>query len=74
MKIPLKEILEYYCREGESYTEPYGVLCDKYGEKVVDAKIDKCDRKGYIEYGVSQRSGWLSKKGEAKLSKIKDKI
>jgi len=34
-----------------------------YPEKVAWSIIDRLERKGYIEYGVSSRSGWLTSSG-----------
>jgi hypothetical protein len=32
-------------------------------EKVVYRAMERADRRGYIDYGVSLRSGWLTDKG-----------
>jgi len=34
-----------------------------YPPKVAASIIDRMERKGWIEYGVSPRSGWLTEKG-----------
>ena len=70
MKIPLKEILEYFHRR--NFPVGYNTLCLKHGEKKTDAKIDKACRKDYVEYGVSQRTGWLTQKGLDKLRELKE--
>jgi len=47
----------------------WNVLADQwlidrgYHPKVAASIIDRLDRKGYIEYGVSARSGWLTDEG-----------
>jgi hypothetical protein len=41
-----------------------------YPDKVADSIIDRLARKGWIEYGVSARSGWLTDEGIAVLGGI----
>lgn len=41
----------------------YEKLCEKYPEKVVIAKYQIADKKGYIEWGVALRRAWLEPKG-----------
>lgn len=48
----------------------WDALCGKWGEKAVGAKLGELDRRGYIEYGVSVRMGWLTEKGLAKLAEV----
>ncbi|KKL53696.1 hypothetical protein LCGC14_2272900, partial [marine sediment metagenome] len=67
-KIPLREILKYF--ESRGFPNKYVVMYCKYGKKKVDAKIDKMARKGYIEYGITARSGWLTEKGKQKLEDL----
>lgn len=38
-----------------------------YPWKVVRAKADKATRKGYMEYGLTYRYGWITEKGREKL-------
>jgi len=38
-----------------------------YPPKVAASIIDRLDRRGYIEYGVSARSGWLTPEGKVAL-------
>ena len=42
-----------------------------FHENVVSAKYDKFDRKGYMDYGVSLRTGWLTEKGKARLEELR---
>ncbi len=50
----------------------YTNLCNIYKEKVILRKLDKlCDR-GYLEFGVSLRTGWLTEKGAALLQAALD--
>lgn len=50
---------------------PYKVWVARgFPEKVVYAKYDKMMRKGYLEYGVSLRTAWLSEKGEDRLAEL----
>ena len=46
-----------------------GYLRDLTGEhpKVCMAAMERAERRGLIEYGVSLRSGWLTDKGRALL-------
>lgn len=39
--------------------------------KVVYAKMDKLDRRGYIEFGLNIRWGWLTDKGKARLAELR---
>ena len=45
------------------WTHEWNVLCAKFNERAVEAKLLELVRRGYIEYGVSPRSGWLTEKG-----------
>ena len=36
-------------------------------EKVIYAAMDREDKQGYLKWGVSLRTAWLSEKGEEKL-------
>jgi hypothetical protein len=52
----------------EQYLElwPYDLLMDWTGEcyKVCYRAMERAHDRGYIEYGVSLRSGWLSETGK----------
>ncbi|OGU55452.1 MAG: hypothetical protein A2V66_16810 [Ignavibacteria bacterium RBG_13_36_8] len=52
------------------YKFPYETLAEKTGEceKVCYAAIERAESRGYIEYGVSLRTGWLTDKGKKLLS------
>lgn len=41
----------------------YREACDKWSQKAVDAKFQQLVDKGYLECGVSARTGWLTEKG-----------
>ena len=61
----------YIChtRDGEQWRRAYEIICAKYSEKAVIAKMEELTSRGYMEYGVSVRTGWLTDKGrEALLS------
>lgn len=45
----------------------WNALCAKWGEKAVWAKLDELERRGYLEGGVSLRTGQLTEKGIEKL-------
>ncbi len=49
------------------YNALYQTACDKYSEKAVLVKFEQLATDGYIEYGVTARSGWLTEKGKAIL-------
>ena len=48
---------------------PYQFLAERTGqpEKVCYRAMERADRHGLIEYGVSLRTGWLTEKGLALL-------
>lgn len=48
---------------------PYEILKEWTGqpEKVCERAMERAERRGLIEYGVSLRSGWLTEKGKALL-------
>ena len=73
MSIGLLELLELVDAHDWDKDKPfaYEVLIQKYPEKKVYAKIDKLVRKGYLEFGVSARTGWLTAKGKAKLHELR---
>lgn len=62
-------------RIAEAYDQPetiwniaYVTACQLYTEKVVLTKMEKLADRGYIEYGVSARTGWLTDKGRSALN------
>ncbi len=46
----------------------YDVACGKYSEKAVNKKMQELADRGYIECGVSARTGWLTQKGKNALA------
>jgi hypothetical protein len=52
----------------DQWNERYHRACEKFGEKVVNKKMDDLCRRGYIECGVSSVTGWLTEKGRAALN------
>lgn len=50
--------------------DAYRDACAVWSEKAVCAKFDELARRGYIEYGVSARTGWLTDKGKEALRGI----
>ncbi len=50
---------------------PYEILQEWTGEpeKVCYRAMERAEERGYIEYGTSIRSGWLTEKGEELLTK-----
>lgn len=49
------------------WAERYDVLVDKWGEKRVMRQFESLADRGYIDYGVSARMGWLTDKGKQKV-------
>ena len=50
-----------------AWDDRYDLACRQYSEKAVIRKMEElCDR-GYIECGVSVRTGWLTDKGAQAL-------
>lgn len=49
---------------------PYETLSTQTGEpeKVCFRAMERAERRGLIDYGVSLRTGWLTEKGEALLT------
>jgi len=48
---------------------PYEALAAETGqpEKVCFRAMERADRRGFLEYGVSLRTAWLTEKGKALL-------
>lgn len=55
-------------RELNKWEPLYVAMCSKYSEKIVTRKMLELSRRGYIEYGVSVRTGWLTDKGKLALA------
>ena len=74
MKIKLLKILELIHAHDMDRTRSFAfdILYEQYPPKQVDAKFEKIYRKGYIECGVSVRTGWLTGKGLAKLYELRE--
>ena len=72
--IGLYEILSLIDEYEMDRTRPcaYQILYGRYPPKQVDAKFEKIYRKGYIECGVSVRTGWLTGKGMEKLYELRE--
>lgn len=51
-----------------SYQARWEALCDKWGGKQVISKMYDLAAKGYLDYGVSVRTAWLTEKGRLKLA------
>lgn len=49
------------------WAEAYEALCARWSEKAVDRKLTQLSAEGYIDYGVSPRTGWLEAKGSEAL-------
>jgi hypothetical protein len=65
------QVLRAYRDQSRFVPFPTTTLIDEgYPEKVVYAAIEREERRGFIDYGVSLRAGWLTPKGEAELARI----
>lgn len=62
--------------KGIRFPWPYEILSRKLGqpEKVCYRAMERANNRGYIEYGVSLRSGWLSDLGEKLLRDYEETI
>lgn len=60
-------------RRGMDMPYPYEILSIATGqaEKVCYRAMERTHRRGYTEYGVSLRTGWLTEKGKAFLQEAK---
>lgn len=67
-----KQVCKAYSESKKCNKFPYELLTEWTGqpEKVCISAMERAYDRGYIEYGVSLRSGWLSEKG---LALLKDK-
>ena len=66
--IPTKEVLEYQNKWqkncAKSIDMPYCYEALPYPDKVIFRKMEKLFDQGYLEYGVSLRTAWLTEKGK----------
>lgn len=46
---------------------PDKALSKKYSQEAINAKMEELDHRGLLDYGVSLRTAWLTKQGEALL-------
>ena len=49
---------------------PDVALAGKYPEKLILRKMEVLDDRGFLEYGVSLRTAWLTDAGKAYLAKL----
>lgn len=45
----------------------YSEACATFSQRAVECKFAELAERGYLEYGVSVRNGWLTEKGHAAL-------
>jgi len=43
-------------------------------EKVIYAAMEREDERGYLEWGVSLRTAWLTEKGQLKLKELQEAL
>ena len=67
-KMVCEAVAEY---QSDPYNKPfpYEIIAQKTGcvEKVAYCAMERADDRGYIDYGVSLRTGWLTEKGKELL-------
>lgn len=71
--IPTKEVLtqqqKWWYDKDLPFT--YEALGDKYGsQKLIYRKMEKLADEGYLEYGVSLRTAWLTEKAKELLKNL----
>ena len=70
-KVSDKEVCLAYKNSCEMNHEkwPYEILAEKFGlpEKVCYRACQRAETRGYIDCGISLRSGWLTESGEKLL-------
>ena len=59
----MRDGLEAYAIRGDTFADDWLVVVKGYEPKVAASIIDRLARRGYIEYGVSARTGWLTPEG-----------
>ena len=52
---------------------PDKALSKKYSQEAINAKMEELDHRGLLDYGVSLRTAWLTKQGEALLDSLRTK-
>ena len=57
----------YFTRDTSVFVDDYLIETTKEPRKVVEAEMAKAHRKGFVAYGVSLRSGWLTDKGRKEI-------
>lgn len=55
---------------GDARWVVYNTLCETYGEKPVQRKLEELARRDYMDYNTTHRTGYLSPKGHAVLDAI----
>lgn len=70
--LKLAELREIY--DWKAWTKAYNSLCTKYSEKAVIKKMEQLANKGYINYGITARTGWLTDKGREVLREVNNEF
>lgn len=68
------KLADLHGRWDHEWDEHYAEICKRYSEKAVTVKLTELANRGYIEYGVSARTGWLTDKGREALAECERKI
>lgn len=67
----IEDLRDMFTAEREPNPFTYEVLGPKYGsEKLVFKKMEQLCRDGYLEYGTSIRTAWLTDKGKETISNL----
>lgn len=56
--------------DSDAGAELYRRAAALYSDKALDAKFEELTERGYLEYGVSARTGWLTPKGRDALALV----
>lgn len=57
-------------RDWRTSVTPEVALAGKYPEKLILRKMEVLDQRGFLDYGVSLRTAWLTDRGKAYLAKL----
>ena len=68
VKVTDLQVLQAYADQDEGFADEKLMNSTGQCEKVCYRAMERVERKGYIDYGVSLRSGWLTPKGQAALA------
>lgn len=68
VKVTDLQVLQAYADQGDGFADEKLMNSTGHCEKVCYRAMERVARKGYIDSGVSLRSGWLTQEGQAVLT------